>query len=139
MSDWKRTAKIPAYIEAVKATETIEEPAVGFYKPSDSRFAQNVVIIKQNNTIIQLLTKLTEEVADLKEDFGILKGTISRKPLDNGKTKEDLSEYLENIQKKLENFHVGDPKPSASKTKKSLFYVFKDPQQIYEDAKKQST
>lgn len=139
MSDWKRTAKIPAYIEAVKATETIEEPAVGFYKPSDSRFAQNVVIIKQNNTIIQLLTKLTEEVADLKEDFGILKGTISRKPLDNGKTKEDLSEYLENIQKKLDNFYVGDPKPSTTKVKKSPFYVFKDPQQIYKDAKKQDT
>lgn len=67
MSSYVITRSVASYKEAVKATEQIESPAVGFAKPSD--FSGQILgigaIIKQNNTQLQLLTQIAESLKDI--------------------------------------------------------------------------
>ncbi|KAJ1698241.1 hypothetical protein LUZ63_006753 [Rhynchospora breviuscula] len=104
MSDWRLSANSTIYKEALKATETIHPPAVGFVRPQDITGRTTEVQFKQNNTIIQLLLKLTEEVEDLK---------VAVKRLEAVKGKEvtqpdDLSDSLDQIQQQLQKLSLGE-------------------------------
>ncbi|KAJ1685823.1 hypothetical protein LUZ63_017213 [Rhynchospora breviuscula] len=119
MSDWRLSANSTNYREALRATETIHPPAVGFVRPQDITGKATEVQFKQNNTIIQLLLKLTEEVEDLK---------VAVKKLEAVKGKEvtqpnDLSDSLDQIQQQLQKLSLGmsrtqttteEARPSAS-------------------------
>ncbi|KAJ1700152.1 hypothetical protein LUZ63_008664 [Rhynchospora breviuscula] len=113
MSDWRLSANSTIYKEALKATETIQPPATGFVRPQDITGRTTEVQFKQNNTIIQLLLKLTEEVEDLK---------IAVKRLETVKNKEvtqpdDLADSLDQIQQQLQKLSLGESKearPSVS-------------------------
>ncbi|KAJ3705759.1 hypothetical protein LUZ61_009464 [Rhynchospora tenuis] len=132
MSDWRLSADSTIYKEALKATETLHPPAVGFVKTQEITGKALEVIAKQNNTLIQLLLKLTEEVEDLK---------VAVKRIEAAKAKEitpsdDLSESLGQIQVQLKKLSLGEPsKPAISKPKGKLF-VFKDPKKILETERK---
>ena len=65
MSNWRITSKSSSYLEALKATDSIEELAVGFANPTETPKGTST-LIKQNNTIIQLLVKFKEELEDCK-------------------------------------------------------------------------
>lgn len=121
MTDWKIAAATKSYRNSLKATESIDNPAIGFLKPETG--AGLASVIKQNNTIIQLLVSISERLEDIQADFAHIKkdkGTSKSTP-------ESLDPILEEIQRKLEGLHIGNPKPKA----KSPFFVFKDPLQIY--------
>ncbi|KAJ1689718.1 hypothetical protein LUZ63_013873 [Rhynchospora breviuscula] len=134
MSDWRLSANSTNYRVALKATESIQSPAVGFVKPQDITGRAIEVQFKQNNTIIQLLLKLTEEVGDLK---------VAVKRLETVKGKEvsqpdDLSDSLDQIQQQLQKLSLGEPsKPAVPKSKGKLF-VFKNPKEIFEAEKKKA-
>ncbi|KAG6506467.1 hypothetical protein ZIOFF_031790 [Zingiber officinale] len=55
-------------------TEQIESPVVGFVKPSEfqSLVSGNSAIIKQNNTQLQLLVQIAEDLKDIKADLKTL-------------------------------------------------------------------
>ncbi|KAJ1697324.1 hypothetical protein LUZ63_005836 [Rhynchospora breviuscula] len=104
MSDWRLSANSTNYREALRATETIHPPAVGFVRPQDITGKATEVQFKQNNTIIQLLLKLTEEVEDLK---------VAVKRLEIAKGKEvtqpnDLSDSLDQIQQQLQKLSLDE-------------------------------
>ncbi|KAJ1686351.1 hypothetical protein LUZ63_017741 [Rhynchospora breviuscula] len=132
MSDWRLSANSTIYKEALKATESIQPPAVGFVRPQDITGRTTEVQFKLNNTIIQLLLKLTEKVEDLK---------VAVKKLETAKGKEvaqpdDLTDSLEQIQNQLQKLSLGESnKPAVPKSKGKLF-VFKNPKEIFEAEKK---
>ncbi|KAJ1692976.1 hypothetical protein LUZ63_009674 [Rhynchospora breviuscula] len=134
MSDWRLSANSTIYKEALKATETIHPPAVGFVRPQDITGRTTEVQFKQNNTIIQLLLKLTEEVKDLKV-------TIKRLEAVKGKEvtqPDDLSDSLDQIQQQLQKLSLGESsKPAVPKLKGKLF-VFKNSKEIFEAEKKKA-
>ena len=110
MNDLRNTVRSSIYLEALKATETLEEPAQGFVKPAECTKGTTTVI-KQNNTIIQLLVKIQEELEDCK---------ISIKRLEAAKTKvpetENLTQSIDDLQKDLQKLSLGEP--SVRKIKK---------------------
>lgn len=125
MTDWRIAAATKAYRNSLIATESIDPPSVGFTKPVTG--AGLTTLLKQNNTIIQLLVSVSEKLEDLQTEVTRLKKEVTEK----GKTPvttENLDPILEEIQKKLESFHIGEQKSK----KKSPFFVFKDPLKIYE-------
>ncbi|KAJ4777409.1 ORF II [Rhynchospora pubera] len=134
MSDWRLSANSTIYKEALKATETIHLPAFGFVKPQDITGRAIDVQFKQNNTIIQLLLKLTEEVEDLKavvKKIEASKGKEVTQP-------DDLTDSLDQIQQQLQKLSLGEPsKPAIPKPKGKLF-VFKKPKEIFETEKKKA-
>ncbi|KAJ1702899.1 hypothetical protein LUZ63_002678 [Rhynchospora breviuscula] len=134
MSNWRFSANSTIYKEALKATESIQPSAIGFVRPQDITGRTTEVQFKQNNTIIQLLLKLTEEVDDLK---------IAVKKIETAKGKEvtqpdDLSDSLDQIQQQLQKLSLGESsKPAVPKTKGKLF-VLKNPKEIFEAEKKKA-
>ncbi|KAJ1691999.1 hypothetical protein LUZ63_016154 [Rhynchospora breviuscula] len=123
MSDWRLSANSTNYRETLKATESIQSPAVGFVKPQDITGRATKVQFKQNNTIIQLLLKLTEEVEDLK---------VAVRKIETAKGKEvtqpdDLSDSLDQIQQQLQKLSLGEPSKAAVPKPKGKLFVLKSP------------
>ena len=81
MNDWSITAKTEPYKNAIAATESLEEPAVGFVKPLEVAPKATTALLKQNNTIIQLLVKISEELLDCKKAIENIQKAIADKPL----------------------------------------------------------
>ncbi|KAJ4759621.1 ORF II [Rhynchospora pubera] len=134
MSDWRLSANNTIYKEALKATKTIHQPAVGFVKPQDITGRAIEVQFKQNNTIIQLLLKLTEEVEDLKAVVKKIEASKGKKVTQP----DDLTNSLDQIQQQLQKLSLGEPsKPTIPKPKGKLF-VFKNPKEIFEAEKKKA-
>ncbi|KAJ1689907.1 hypothetical protein LUZ63_014062 [Rhynchospora breviuscula] len=129
MSDWRLTAESSVYREALRATESIEEPALGFVKPTEATQRATSTIIKQNNTIIQLLVKIKEEFEDCKDQIRELK----RAKAPEG---SDTTETLEQIQNQLKNLSLGPLSISKRPTITGKFFVYLDPKKIYEEEKK---
>ncbi|KAJ4770926.1 ORF II [Rhynchospora pubera] len=129
MSDWRLTADSSIYKEALRATESLEEPALGFVKPSEAAQRDTSIIIKQNNTIIQLLVKIKEELEDCKDQIRELRRA---KALEGS----DTSEALEQIQNQLKNLSLGPPSTSKRPTITRKFFVYRDRKKIYEEEKK---
>lgn len=63
------TQASPFYTEALEALENLESPSIGLSKPAESKGvgSANTVIIKQNNTQIQLLITILEKLEKLEE------------------------------------------------------------------------
>jgi hypothetical protein len=135
MSNWRITSKSSSYIEALKATESIEEPSVGFVKPTES-IKGTTTIIKQNNTIIQLLVKISEGVEDCKESIQNIRKVVAEQA--SAGTKSDITSTIEELQKNLNKLSLGEPVPRPKK-KEVPFFVFKDPLKIFEEEKKKSS
>ncbi|KAJ3704990.1 hypothetical protein LUZ61_008695 [Rhynchospora tenuis] len=105
MSDWRLSADSTIYKEALKSTESIQPPAIGFVRPQDITGRATEVQFKQNNTIIQLLLKLTEEVEDLKDVIKELKSKRSTAAQSKG-----VEQALEQIQTQLQKLSLGEEK-----------------------------
>lgn len=127
MSDWRIASSTKSYRNSLIATESIDPPSIGFFKPVAG--AGLATVLKQNNTIIQLLVSVSERLEDLQSDVTKLKKEFAEKGKPQA-TPENLDPILDEIQRKLEEFHIGDQRSRT--TKKSPFFVFKDPLKIYE-------
>ena len=132
MSDWRITQKSSNYLEALKATESIEEPAVGFVKPAEAK-GGTTTVIKQNNIIIQLLVKLSENLEDCKESIRNISKVVADRT--SAGTSADIISTIDDLQKNLNKLSLGEPIPKPKK-KEVPFYIFKDPKKIFEEEKK---
>jgi prophage DNA circulation protein len=122
MSDWRLTQGSQVYQEALTATKSIEEPAVGFAKPAEEKGTS--ALIKQNNTIIHLLVKIKEDLEDCKTAIRAIR-----------KQKEpatDITAAVDDLKNSLQKLSLGEP---PKQKPKGPFYVFKDPKKIFEEEK----
>ncbi|WOL10853.1 hypothetical protein Cni_G19612 [Canna indica] len=65
------------YVQALKATESLGQPAEGFVKPASITQKFSETLFKQLNTLIQLTVQIKEELEDLKEEVKTLKEAAS--------------------------------------------------------------
>ena len=126
MNDWSITAKTEPYKKALAVTESLGDPAVGFVKPTEVTHGATSTILKQNNTIIQLLVKISEDLEDIKR-------VVADKT--SAGTSSDISKSLADLQNNFEKLSLGEPVKPKPKPKGPLF-VFKDPLKIFEEEKK---
>ena len=136
MTEWRITKESAVYQEAARATETIDEPSIGFSKATGLVAASAIAVsIKQNNFIIQELTNLYEEVRSFKEDIRAIKEVLLT--LEKGKTIETgTNEYSEELLKALQKFNdlkIGEKVPIPPKPK-TPFYVWNDPAKQIKEA-----
>lgn len=113
-----------SYKTAIAATEGIESPALGFIKPSEfTRGAQSgpSAIIKQNNTLLELVIRLTEKVQELQQDVKDIKRQVAAKQPAVGTIPEDILE-------KFKNLSLGTGAQPSERPGK--LRVFRDPAQI---------
>ncbi|KAG6535532.1 hypothetical protein ZIOFF_000554 [Zingiber officinale] len=98
MSNHVLTRNTVAYKEAVKATEQIESPAIGFARPSDFQgpTSGNSAIIKQNNTQLQLLVQITEILKGIQADLKII-AEQTKKGVQTTSIPDDLVDKLKNL------------------------------------------
>ena len=135
MNNWRLSTRSEAYQNALKATESIEEPAEGFIKPSSTPKATST-LIKQNNTIIQLLIKISENLDDCLDKVKDIRRVVTEK---SAGTSSGVSEkVLEDPEKSLQKLNLGEivPKP---KPKPAPFYVYKNPTKIFEEEKRKAS
>ena len=135
MNNWRLSTRSEAYQNALKATESIEEPAEGFIKPSSTPKATST-LIKQNNTIIQLLIKISENLDDCLDKVKDIRRVVTEK---SAGTSSGVSEkVLEDLEKSLQKLNLGEivPKP---KPKPAPFYVYKNPTKIFEEEKRKAS
>ncbi|WOL20207.1 hypothetical protein Cni_G29011 [Canna indica] len=100
----------PTYLDALKATESLGQPAEGFVKPNAITQKFSETLFKQLNTLIQLTVRIKEQLDDLKEEVKTLKeaGTIA-KP-------DELASLIDSLTKDLQKLQLGEP--SAPKVPK---------------------
>lgn len=69
MSEWVKQTEDASYLKAVKTTESLDSPAVGFIKTTElkSTFDFQKVLVRQNNTLISLIVDLNSQIQDLKQ------------------------------------------------------------------------
>ena len=132
MNNWRITARTEQYKSALFATETLGELSVGFVKPTEETQKAITAILKQNNTIIQQLVKISEDLSDCKEAIQDIKRVVAEK---SAGTSLDISKSLEDLQKSFQQLSLGEPIPKLKK-KETPLYVFKDPNKIIEEEKK---
>ena len=133
MNDWHLTSQTEQYKGALIATNSIEESAVGFAKPSEVSQKATSIILKQNNTIIQLLVKISEDIADCREAISDIKRVVADKS--SAGTSSDISKSIADLQKNFQKLSLGDPVKPKSRPIGPLF-VYKDPLKIFEEEKK---
>lgn len=107
------------YIEALLNTNSLGTPSQGFIKDSDTPTGQvylQKLIIKQNNSIIELLINL-------------------HKKLDKLQIEKDTQKSIDDLSEQLSKISLGPTSTPVQAKKKTPFYVFKDPQIIYEEEK----
>lgn len=135
MSSWTQTVENPDYQDALRATEGLESPAQGFIRPSKVQggpTSLSAVILKQNNTIIQLLVKACEKLEDCNTEIKSLKEKARKAK------EEDLEDSIQGLTKKLEQISLGSSSKEPVKKAKGSFFVFEDPLKIYEREKKKA-
>nr|AWK49041.1 ORF2 [Taro bacilliform CH virus] len=117
------TQATESYTTALQATEEIEAPAVGFAKPADNKGPNSgtTTLIKQNNTQIELLVRLTEEVKALRQEVAQLR-----------KEKSQASSIPDDLSSGLKNLKLSDQKTREAPGK---LRVFKDPLEEYKKEK----
>ena len=128
MNDWSITAKTEPYKKALAATESLGDPAVGFINPKEvpQGTTTTSTVIRQNNTIIQLLVKISEGIEDIKK--------VVTDRTSTG-TSSDISRSLADLQNNFQKLSLGEPIKPKPKPKGPLF-VFKDPLKIFEEERK---
>ena len=138
MSSWTQTAESSEYKDALKATESLESPSQGFVKPTQIQktggpASLSSAIIKQNNTIIQLLVKTNEYLEDCIQNIKHLSSSVSK----GKEVPTNFEEVLKDLTGRLEKVSLGDPVPPKKK-KAGPFYVFQDPLEILEQERKKA-
>ena len=133
MNDWRLSSRTEAYLNALRATESIEAPAEGFVKPIDSNQKATITLIKQNNTIIQLLVKISENLEDCLDTVKDIRKVVAEKSA--GTTSGVSDKVLEDLQRGLQKLNLGEVNPKP-KQKPAPFYVFKNPAKILEEEKR---
>ena len=127
MNNWSITATTEPYKKALEATELLGNPAVGFVNPAEVAHGSSTsTIIRQNNTIIQLLVKISEGIEDIK--MIVADQTSAR-------TSSDISRSLADLQNNFQKLSIGEPVKPKPRPKGPLF-VFKDPLKIFEEERK---
>lgn len=117
MSNHTLTRGTRSYKEALHATDPIESPGIGFAKPSEYQgaFSGNSVIIKQNNTQIQLLVQIAESLKEIQTN---LKTIIEQQ----NKCKSSSASLPDDLVTKLTNLSLGpSEKPKETKGKLKVF------------------
>ncbi|KAG6535784.1 hypothetical protein ZIOFF_000813 [Zingiber officinale] len=125
MSNYTFTKSTSSYKEAVQATEQIESPAVEFAKPSEFQgpTSGNMVIIKQNNTQLQLLVQIAKSLKDIQVDLKTI--------VEQTKGGIKATSLLDDLITKLQNLSLG---PTESpKEGKGKLRVFRDPYKILKE------
>ena len=136
MSNWNITSKTEIYKDALRATESIEEPSEGFVTPAKVGQKVTTALIKQNNTIIQLLVKISENLNDCLETVKDIKKVVVEK---SAGTSSDISvKTIEDLEKSLQKLNLGEIVPRP-KPKPAPFYVYKNPTKIFEEEKRKAS
>lgn len=117
-----------SYKEALKATESIEPPSLGFLKSSDfpGALSHQVAVIKQHNVQIQLLVQIAEDIRGIRAELQTLKELQQSKAVQSQVVPDELIT-------KLTNLSLG-PSERPKETKGKIL-VFKDPIKIFREAK----
>ena len=118
-----------SYEEALKATEPIDPPSLGFLKTNDypGTLSHQAAVIKQHNTQIQLLTQIAEDIKGIRTELQAIR------KLQQAKTEPPQS-IPEDLIAKLSNLSLGpSERPKEAKGK---ILVFKDPIQILKQVQK---
>jgi hypothetical protein len=90
-----------------------------------------ITIIKQNNTIIQLLVKLKEDLEDCKTAIRRLETAKTKEP-----DTENLTQSIDDLQKGLQKLSLGEPTVRKIKKPTGQFFVYKNPKEIFDAVKK---
>lgn len=119
------TSSSSEYLEALKATEFIEPPAVGYTRPAEHKGLATAIasVQKQNNTIIQLFTQLFTQLTAIQGEIRSLKA--EQKP------SAQQEALLDQVITKLGKLSLSEKLPE--KTGKLL--VHKDPVLIFQEEK----
>lgn len=122
------TRNTDSYRNALKATEPIDPPSLGFLKTSDysGTLSHQAAVIKQHNTQIQLLTQIAEDLKSIKSELQTIREFQQAKTPAAQAIPDDLIT-------KLSNLNLGpSERPKESKGK---ILVFRDPLKIFSEAK----
>lgn len=119
------TSSSKEYLEALKATEFIEPPAVGYTRPAEYKGLASAIasVQKQNNTIIQLFTQLFTQLSEIQGQIQSLRTEQS--------TSAQSEQLLDQVITKLGKLSIAEKLPE--KTGKLL--VHKDPLIIFQEEK----
>ncbi|ABI47982.1 ORF2 protein [Dioscorea bacilliform SN virus] len=119
------TSESKEYQLAIKATEAIEPPAVGYTRPADYKGLATAIasIQKQNNTLIQLFTQLFTQMSQLQTEVRSLR-------IEQGSSAQ-TDQLLDQVITKLGKLSIQDKLPE----KKGKLLVHKDPVIIYNEEK----
>ncbi|THU58537.1 hypothetical protein C4D60_Mb03t15400 [Musa balbisiana] len=118
-----------SYKEALRATENIDAPSLGFLKPTDypGTLSHQAIVIKQHNTQLQLLVQIAEDIKGIRAELQAIR--------EQGQAKASTSLGIpEDLITKLSNLSLGPTeKPKEPKGK---ILVFRDPLQILREVRK---
>lgn len=121
----------PYYLKATQEAEKVDSPALGFLIAREvtsggaGLLGGVQALIKQNNTIIELLIQLSDHQRNLDQRLSSIERSF-------GKQTEGVnSEELDSIIKRIENLSLG-PQEKPKETKGKL-RVFKDPKVILQE------
>lgn len=119
------TSSSKEYLEALRSTESIEPPAVGYTRPAEYKGLASAIasVQKQNNTIIQLFTQLFTQLNTIQGEILSLKT--------EQKTSVQQEALLDQVITKLGKLSISEKLPE--KTGKLL--VHKDPVIIFQEEK----
>lgn len=117
-----------SYRDALRATESIDPPSLGFLKTSDfpGTLSHQAAVIKQHNTQIQLLTQIAEDIKGIRAELQAIR--------ESQQTKESSAQTIpEELIAKLANLNLGpSERPKEARGK---ILVFKDPSKIFSEVK----
>lgn len=118
-----------SYKEALRTTESIEPPSLGFLKASDfpGALSHQVAVIKQHNVQIQLLVQIAEDVKSIRTELQTIRELQQSKLIQSQVVPDELIT-------KLANLNLG-PAERPKETKGKVL-VFKDPIKIFQEARK---
>ncbi|ABE77343.1 hypothetical protein DMV_gp2 [Dracaena mottle virus] len=122
MSEWRQTQASDTFREALQATESISRSALAFTDPEQP--GPSKVIIRQLNTLLQLVYQLHLKVDKLQEQVD----KLNRK---EAAAKEIAlpSNLIDEISNKLSTLKISEPKSAIIKAPRRT-YFFTDPQVI---------
>lgn len=119
-----------SYLGALRATDTVETPAIGFAKPSEYQGTQtgNAAIIKQNNTQIYLLTQIADSLKDIQKELQLISQNQRRLASTSSSSEAVIPEALIT---KLQNLSLGPQE--RRKEPRGTLRVFQDPYKLLQD------
>ena len=118
-----------SYKEALKATEPIDPPSLGFLKTSDcpGTLSHQTAVIKQHNVQIQLLVQIAEDIKGIRTELQTIRELQQSKTIQSQIVPDELIS-------KLANLNLGpSERPKEAKGK---ILVFKDPIKIFQEARR---